>query len=181
MNVRITASQVLEGRGGAPSTSHGHNRVKNACTECKRRKVKCDGSEPCYYCRWYKHPERCLYPRPAQRPALTRKCVLSLPLAAVPSRCDVFRQPADCCIYADLWILFGRDWKMLPMYSGASSLYLHWMSLFLCHGRHFLLCYIMPNLEQAAHSAVASHQEAPTFHLHTNPPRLSSTTSPSRI
>jgi hypothetical protein len=32
----------------APSISHNLNRVRNACTECKRRKVRCDGTEPCY-------------------------------------------------------------------------------------------------------------------------------------
>ncbi|KAH8703624.1 fungal-specific transcription factor domain-containing protein, partial [Talaromyces proteolyticus] len=49
-----------------------------ACTECKRRKVKCDGTEPCFYCRWYKHPERCAYPQPAPRPSLTRKSLDTL-------------------------------------------------------------------------------------------------------
>ncbi|OZJ02364.1 hypothetical protein BZG36_04478 [Bifiguratus adelaidae] len=48
-------------------------KIKNACSECKRRKVRCDGTHPCYHCRWYKIPERCFYPRPQPRPSLSRK------------------------------------------------------------------------------------------------------------
>ncbi|OAL37997.1 hypothetical protein AYO20_02830 [Fonsecaea nubica] len=43
-------------------------RIKTACAECKRRKTKCDGTHPCYSCRWYKQPERCIYT--FSRPAL---------------------------------------------------------------------------------------------------------------
>lgn len=44
------------------------SRIKSACSECKRRKVRCDGTHPCYFCRHYKQPERCVYT--LSRPAL---------------------------------------------------------------------------------------------------------------
>ena len=78
MNITSTAADRPGARVAALSIRHNQNRVKNACTECKRRKVKCDGTEPCYYCRWYKNPDRCVYPRPEPRPILTRKYVLGV-------------------------------------------------------------------------------------------------------
>lgn len=48
-------------------------KVKQACTDCKRRKVRCDGKLPCHYCKWYKHPERCYYAQQTKRQNLTRK------------------------------------------------------------------------------------------------------------
>lgn len=58
---------IHDGRSGLskrpPPAQIGRDpRIKTACTECKRRKVKCDGSHPCYSCQWYKQPERCTYP-----------------------------------------------------------------------------------------------------------------------
>ncbi|KAI1617148.1 fungal-specific transcription factor domain-containing protein [Exophiala viscosa] len=45
-----------------PNQAGRDPRIKTACTECKRRKVKCDGTHPCYSCRWYKQADRCIYP-----------------------------------------------------------------------------------------------------------------------
>ncbi|OAP64574.1 hypothetical protein AYL99_00546 [Fonsecaea erecta] len=58
-----TAPRTLTHQSGARDA-----RIKTACAECKRRKTKCDGTHPCYSCRWYKQPERCVYT--FSRPAL---------------------------------------------------------------------------------------------------------------
>ncbi|OQU96958.1 Fungal Zn2-Cys6 binuclear cluster domain-containing protein [Cladophialophora immunda] len=58
-----TAPRTLAHQSGARDA-----RIKTACAECKRRKTKCDGTHPCYSCRWYKQPERCIYT--FSRPAL---------------------------------------------------------------------------------------------------------------
>lgn len=40
-----------------------------ACEQCRRRKIRCDGERPCEACRWYKKAELCHYsdPRPSRR------------------------------------------------------------------------------------------------------------------
>jgi hypothetical protein len=44
---------------GKPSRPPGSRRIStsNACVECRRRKIRCDGSKPCGQCQWYQHPE----------------------------------------------------------------------------------------------------------------------------
>ncbi|KAH8807166.1 fungal-specific transcription factor domain-containing protein [Xylogone sp. PMI_703] len=73
------ATNMIEPRRPSVITNRiRDNKIKNACAECKRRKVRCDGSEPCSTCRWYKMPERCSYSAPEARPSLTRKSFDSL-------------------------------------------------------------------------------------------------------
>ncbi|KAF4301229.1 fungal specific transcription factor domain-containing protein [Botryosphaeria dothidea] len=50
----------------------------NACVECRRRKIRCDGTQPCGQCLWYQHPELCSYSKPAQRVVPSRKLVEKL-------------------------------------------------------------------------------------------------------
>ncbi|KAG0649560.1 Thiamine repressible regulatory thi1 [Hyphodiscus hymeniophilus] len=59
------------------------DKAKNACVECKRRKIRCNGQQPCSACHWYKHPERCLYKAPQARLRLSRRS-----LDAVRQRLD---------------------------------------------------------------------------------------------
>ena len=44
---------------GKPTRSTGSRRIStsNACVECRRRKIRCDGTQPCGQCVWYQHPE----------------------------------------------------------------------------------------------------------------------------
>lgn len=44
---------------GKPSRPAGSRRIStsNACVECRRRKIRCDGTQPCGQCQWYQHPE----------------------------------------------------------------------------------------------------------------------------
>ncbi|OCK81624.1 hypothetical protein K432DRAFT_295065 [Lepidopterella palustris CBS 459.81] len=65
--------------GGAPKPprSSGSRRIStsNACVECRRRKIRCDGTQPCGQCQWYQHPDACGYSKPAQRVVPSRKLV----------------------------------------------------------------------------------------------------------
>ncbi|KAL1956066.1 hypothetical protein VTO42DRAFT_7661 [Malbranchea cinnamomea] len=40
-----------------------------ACEQCRRRKIRCDGEQPCEACQWYKKADLCQYtdPRPSRR------------------------------------------------------------------------------------------------------------------
>ncbi|KAF1348352.1 hypothetical protein EJ07DRAFT_169615 [Lizonia empirigonia] len=62
---------------GKPTRSTGSRRIStsNACVECRRRKIRCDGMQPCGQCQWYQHPEACNYSKPAQRVVPSRKLV----------------------------------------------------------------------------------------------------------
>jgi hypothetical protein len=70
-----------EGEGseamGKPTRPAGSRRIStsNACVECRRRKIRCDGTQPCGQCQWYQHPELCNYSKPAQRIVPSRKFV----------------------------------------------------------------------------------------------------------
>ncbi|KAK7178065.1 fungal specific transcription factor [Paraphaeosphaeria sporulosa] len=49
--------------------------TSTACKECRRRKIRCDGNQPCGQCQWYQHPEACGYSKPVQREVTSRKLV----------------------------------------------------------------------------------------------------------
>lgn len=62
--------------GDASKPSRSNSRrisTTNACVECRRRKIRCDGTQPCGQCLWYQHPELCSYSKPAQRVVPSRK------------------------------------------------------------------------------------------------------------
>ncbi|KAF2816058.1 uncharacterized protein BDZ99DRAFT_406510 [Mytilinidion resinicola] len=56
-----------QAKPAARSTGSRRISTSNACVECRRRKIRCDGTQPCGQCRWYQHPEACAYSKPAQR------------------------------------------------------------------------------------------------------------------
>lgn len=66
-----------DGSPNKPSRAAGSRRIStsNACVECRRRKIRCDGTQPCGQCQWYQHPEACGYSKPAQRVVPSRKLV----------------------------------------------------------------------------------------------------------
>ncbi|KAF2750044.1 hypothetical protein M011DRAFT_397715 [Sporormia fimetaria CBS 119925] len=66
-----------DGSSNKPSRATGSRRIStsNACVECRRRKIRCDGTQPCGQCQWYQHPEACGYSKPAQRVVPSRKLV----------------------------------------------------------------------------------------------------------
>ena len=68
----------MKGTGGPGTGKAAASRrisTSNACVECRRRKIRCDGAQPCGQCQWYQHPELCAYSKPAQRVVPSRKLV----------------------------------------------------------------------------------------------------------
>ncbi|KAF2151593.1 hypothetical protein K461DRAFT_214794, partial [Myriangium duriaei CBS 260.36] len=49
-----------------------------ACGECRRRKIKCDGTWPCGNCKWYKHDEQCKYTARPSRAAQSQQTIRKL-------------------------------------------------------------------------------------------------------
>ncbi|KAF2216574.1 hypothetical protein CERZMDRAFT_81650 [Cercospora zeae-maydis SCOH1-5] len=73
-----SADQGESGKGGRPSVGSRRISTSNACVECRRRKIRCDGLQPCAQCQWYQHPEQCIYARPVQRVVPSRRLVEKL-------------------------------------------------------------------------------------------------------
>ncbi|KAL2169681.1 hypothetical protein VTG60DRAFT_5820 [Thermothelomyces hinnuleus] len=60
------ASGVQEDVGEAPSMPlQKRRRVTRACDECRRKKIKCDGKQPCTHCAVYSY--ECTYDKPSNR------------------------------------------------------------------------------------------------------------------
>ena len=59
----------------AAGASSGSKRIStsNACTECRRRKIRCDGGHPCQQCQWYHRAESCTYSKGTPRLVPSRK------------------------------------------------------------------------------------------------------------
>ncbi|CAO1599923.1 Gypsy retrotransposon integrase-like protein 1 [Xanthoria calcicola] len=49
----------------APTTIQKRRRVTRACDECRRKKIKCDGKQPCTHCTVYSYD--CTYDQPSNR------------------------------------------------------------------------------------------------------------------
>lgn len=47
-------------------------KFNKSCSECTRRKVKCDGGFPCGSCWYYKIPDACVYKQRSKRQAASR-------------------------------------------------------------------------------------------------------------
>lgn len=66
-----------DGGGPKPNPSEAGTgtpvrRFNKSCSECTRRKVKCDGGYPCGSCWYYKIPEACVYKQRSKRQAASR-------------------------------------------------------------------------------------------------------------
>ncbi|KAK4237914.1 fungal-specific transcription factor domain-containing protein [Achaetomium macrosporum] len=60
------ASGVQDGSAEAPSMPlQKRRRVTRACDECRRKKIKCDGKQPCTHCSVYSY--ECTYDKPSNR------------------------------------------------------------------------------------------------------------------
>ncbi|KAF2124871.1 hypothetical protein P153DRAFT_426386 [Dothidotthia symphoricarpi CBS 119687] len=69
------AGAEVDGTGKPSRSTSRRISTSNACVECRRRKIRCDGAQPCGQCQWYQHPEACGYSKPAQRVIPSRKLV----------------------------------------------------------------------------------------------------------
>ncbi|KAI1823586.1 fungal-specific transcription factor domain-containing protein [Xylaria intraflava] len=68
---------------GESTKSSGSNTTKrittpHACAECKRRKIRCDGQQPCGQCLSSRAPKRCFYDKHRQRVIPSRKTLEAL-------------------------------------------------------------------------------------------------------
>ncbi|KAL1909294.1 Gypsy retrotransposon integrase-like protein 1 [Sporothrix stenoceras] len=63
----VTDGTHLSGTGDAPMPTpvHKRRRVTRACDECRRKKIKCDGKQPCTHCSVYSY--ECTYDKPSNR------------------------------------------------------------------------------------------------------------------
>jgi len=59
-----------------PIPRKGHTKSRAGCPNCKRRKVKCDGRQPCGSCLYYRVPDACEYRQRSRRNAVSRRCVV---------------------------------------------------------------------------------------------------------
>ncbi|KAK1713183.1 fungal-specific transcription factor [Colletotrichum lupini] len=66
--------------GGKSTSSSGSKRITtpHACAECKRRKIRCDGQQPCGQCLSSRAPKRCFYDKHRQRVIPSRKTLEAL-------------------------------------------------------------------------------------------------------
>ncbi|KAI9753778.1 MAG: hypothetical protein M4579_005012 [Chaenotheca gracillima] len=53
--------------------SRSQTTTTQACEECRRRKIRCNGKQPCSHCEWYKHPKLCRYSKKPPRPVPTQR------------------------------------------------------------------------------------------------------------
>ncbi|OLN97553.1 Lactose regulatory protein LAC9-like protein 1 [Colletotrichum chlorophyti] len=65
---------------GKPAGSTASKRITtpHACAECKRRKIRCDGQQPCGQCLSSRAPKRCFYDKHRQRVIPSRKTLEAL-------------------------------------------------------------------------------------------------------
>ncbi|KAI1456623.1 fungal-specific transcription factor domain-containing protein [Annulohypoxylon moriforme] len=68
-----TESAKTNGNGTAKRITTPH-----ACAECKRRKIRCDGQQPCGQCLSSRAPKRCFYDKHRQRVIPSRKTLEAL-------------------------------------------------------------------------------------------------------
>jgi hypothetical protein len=55
-----------------PPPTPSSRKVNRSCLECTRRKVKCDGRQPCSSCVYYRTPDACGYRQRSKRNAVSR-------------------------------------------------------------------------------------------------------------
>ncbi|KAK5745772.1 hypothetical protein LTR17_001274 [Elasticomyces elasticus] len=72
---RATAAPPEPSEADSDRKSSKRISILNACDECRRRKIRCDGDKPCGQCGWYQHPQRCVYSKPTQRVIPSRKAL----------------------------------------------------------------------------------------------------------
>ncbi|KAK2033625.1 fungal-specific transcription factor domain-containing protein [Colletotrichum zoysiae] len=75
---RKPASESQESGKSAGSNTSKRITTPHACAECKRRKIRCDGQQPCGQCLSSRAPKRCFYDKHRQRVIPSRKTLEAL-------------------------------------------------------------------------------------------------------
>ncbi|KAH7035674.1 fungal-specific transcription factor domain-containing protein [Microdochium trichocladiopsis] len=73
--------QSADSTEGSRSSNAGISKritTPHACAECKRRKIRCDGQQPCSQCLSSRAPKRCFYDKHRQRVIPSRKTLEAL-------------------------------------------------------------------------------------------------------
>ncbi|KAK7927760.1 fungal specific transcription factor domain-containing protein [Apiospora marii] len=73
--------QSTDSADGTKTNSNGTAKritTPHACAECKRRKIRCDGQQPCGQCLSSRAPKRCFYDKHRQRVIPSRKTLEAL-------------------------------------------------------------------------------------------------------
>jgi hypothetical protein len=60
-----------DGQAPKPQPLQKRRRVTRACDECRRKKIKCDGKQPCTHCTVYSYG---MCPTPVLRPESVQAC-----------------------------------------------------------------------------------------------------------
>lgn len=76
----------------SPAALAPGRKVNRSCLECTRRKVKCDGRQPCASCVYYRSAEACAYRQRSKRNAVSRRYVF-------PCRCPCLVSPFHTSTY----------------------------------------------------------------------------------
>ncbi|KAF3767480.1 hypothetical protein M406DRAFT_328557 [Cryphonectria parasitica EP155] len=75
---RKPATEPQENPKTTISTTAKRITTPHACAECKRRKIRCDGQQPCGQCLSSRAPKRCFYDKHRQRVIPSRKTLEAL-------------------------------------------------------------------------------------------------------
>jgi hypothetical protein len=75
---RKPSTESSEGGKSAGTTGSKRITTPHACAECKRRKIRCDGQQPCGQCLSSRAPKRCFYDKHRQRVIPSRKTLEAL-------------------------------------------------------------------------------------------------------
>ncbi|KAK2013049.1 fungal-specific transcription factor [Colletotrichum eremochloae] len=75
---RKPTSDSQESGKSAGSNTSKRITTPHACAECKRRKIRCDGQQPCGQCLSSRAPKRCFYDKHRQRVIPSRKTLEAL-------------------------------------------------------------------------------------------------------
>ncbi|KAL3440942.1 fungal-specific transcription factor domain-containing protein [Aspergillus insuetus] len=90
---------------GARTNPPRRPRVNKSCSECMRRKVKCDGGQPCSTCQYYRISDSCVYQHRSRRQATSR--------SALDKATETIRRQAGVlqCLFPDAGLddLVGKD------------------------------------------------------------------------
>ncbi|KAL3493492.1 fungal-specific transcription factor domain-containing protein [Aspergillus germanicus] len=92
---------------GARTNPPRRPRVNKSCSECMRRKVKCDGRQPCSTCQYYHISDSCVYQHRSRRQATSRSA------SALDKATETIRRQAGVlqCLFPDVGLddLVGKD------------------------------------------------------------------------
>ncbi|KAI0132002.1 fungal-specific transcription factor domain-containing protein [Xylariales sp. AK1849] len=75
---RKQSADSTEGAKSSGASAAKRITTPHACAECKRRKIRCDGQQPCGQCLSSRAPKRCFYDKHRQRVIPSRKTLEAL-------------------------------------------------------------------------------------------------------